>query len=135
MFLFCTLNVGNFEWRQFKHFKTTAYKTQTEKSELDIYLEEKEIDDDDYEDFNVLEWWCLNEIKYKILSRMARDILSIQLASVLPKLTFITDCPIVNENISSYSPSIVEAYICTGDWIRKMDPLLNFEVVSVLSYF
>jgi len=49
------------------------------KSEVDVYLDEPTIDDEESEDFDVLKYWKTNEKKFPMLSIMARDVLSIPL--------------------------------------------------------
>ena len=41
------------------------------KSEVDVYLDEPTIDDEESEDFDVLKYWKTNEKKFAILSIMA----------------------------------------------------------------
>ena len=59
------------------------------KSELEIFLEENlYILDASYNIFNALEWWKNNSLKYKILSRMATDILAISISTIALESTF-----------------------------------------------
>jgi hypothetical protein len=52
------------------------------KTDLDIYLEENVIisesdnGDDSNANFDALVWWKSNALKYRILSKMARDLLA-----------------------------------------------------------
>ena len=39
------------------------------------------------ESFDAIEWWKTNELKYRILSKMANDILSIPITSVASEST------------------------------------------------
>jgi len=41
------------------------------KSEVDVYLDEPKIDDEESEDFDVLQYWKSNEKKFPMLSIMA----------------------------------------------------------------
>ncbi|XP_070029998.1 zinc finger BED domain-containing protein RICESLEEPER 3-like [Nicotiana sylvestris] len=76
------------------------------KSDLEIYL----IDDVvKIKDFNILSWWKASSSKYPIISKIARDVLSILISAVAFESTFTYR--------SSLSPKIVEALICTQQWI------------------
>ncbi|KAG8379710.1 hypothetical protein BUALT_Bualt07G0117300 [Buddleja alternifolia] len=66
---------------------------QPQKSELDMYLEgncymfERDKGKDGG-NFDVLEWWKIHAVKYKILSTMAKDILVITITTVASEATF-----------------------------------------------
>lgn len=69
---------------KFEYFVRKADTIQPVKSDLDIYLEEGVYicneDSDSY--FDALEWWKVNNLKFRILSKMACDILSVPITSV-----------------------------------------------------
>lgn len=73
-------------------FETWAKESdvvETTQSELELYLKESHYKFDDVEDsFNVLEWWKINASKFKILSILARDILSIPISSAALEFAF-----------------------------------------------
>ncbi|XP_028796353.1 zinc finger BED domain-containing protein RICESLEEPER 2-like, partial [Neltuma alba] len=59
------------------------------KSELEAYLEEGVyIPDGSSNSFSALEWWKNNSLKYKILSKMAADVLAIPISTVASESTF-----------------------------------------------
>ena len=58
------------------------------KSELDVYLEEGVYICDDDSNFDVLEWWKMNALKFKVLSKMACDFLSIPITTVASESAF-----------------------------------------------
>ena len=62
--------------------------SQQSKSELDQYLEESLLPR--YHEFDVMQWWKLNESKYPILSKMARDTLTLPVSTVGPESIFDT---------------------------------------------
>ena len=47
------------------------------KSDLEKYLAEDIVEDNDDGDFSILEWWKENSSKYRILSLIAHDVLAI----------------------------------------------------------
>lgn len=91
---------------------------ESTKSELDDYLEDSAIKVPSGNEFDVLEYWKNNEIKYKALSTMARDILSIPLSTVSSESAFSTGERLISDVRSRLKPKTVEALICTQDWLR-----------------
>ncbi|GMH30685.1 hypothetical protein Nepgr_032528 [Nepenthes gracilis] len=90
--------------------------SQQSKSELDQYLEESLLPR--VQDFDVLSWWKLNKLKYPILSKMARDILSIPLSTMGPDLVFDVVSKEMDQYRSSLRPETMEALICAKDWLQ-----------------
>ena len=58
------------------------------KLELDLYLEEGVYICDDDSNFDVLEWWKMNALKFKVLSKIACDFLSIPITTVASESAF-----------------------------------------------
>jgi len=56
----------------------------TYKYELDHYLEERVLSRT--HNFDILNWWKTNGVKYPILQRLARDILAIPISTVASKI-------------------------------------------------
>ena len=50
------------------------------KSELDRYLDESLLPRT--EDFNILQWWKLNGVKYNVLYEIAKDVLAVPITTV-----------------------------------------------------
>ncbi|MCL7039739.1 hypothetical protein MKW94_005477 [Papaver nudicaule] len=89
--------------------------TQQTKSELDQYLEEALLP---RIPLDVLAWWKLNELKYPILSKMARDILPIPVSTGSSESAFKIEGNKLDVYRSSLQPEILEALICAKDWLR-----------------
>ncbi|XP_038987604.1 zinc finger BED domain-containing protein RICESLEEPER 2-like [Phoenix dactylifera] len=91
------------------------------KTELDMYLEEDifKPSDEDYDKFDALNWWKANTLKYRYLSKMARDILSIPITTVASEAAFSAGGRVLDQYRSSLKPETVQALICTGDWLRQ----------------
>ncbi|KAK4406727.1 Zinc finger BED domain-containing protein RICESLEEPER 3 [Sesamum angolense] len=74
-------------------YNDEVLSVQPQKSELDMYLEESCYSfKKDYKvekEFDVLEWWRVNSVKYKVLSFMARDILAIPITTVASEATLV----------------------------------------------
>ncbi|KAI3857419.1 hypothetical protein MKX03_024437 [Papaver bracteatum] len=101
-----------------KHQETVEGKT-----ELDMYLLEKR--EDFNAQFDILNWWKVNSSRYKILSRIARDVLAMQVSTVASESAFSTGGRVLNEYRSSMLPKTVQALICAED--RLKDKPINFE--------
>ncbi|PWA65564.1 zinc finger BED domain-containing protein RICESLEEPER 2 [Artemisia annua] len=56
--------------------------------ELTKYLKELRLELEDDEDFDILNWWKLNSLRFPIVSKMAKDILCIQVSTVASESAF-----------------------------------------------
>ncbi|XP_052209308.1 zinc finger BED domain-containing protein RICESLEEPER 2-like [Diospyros lotus] len=74
-------------FKQFDSFRSKD-QTRTQKSQLDLYLEEASIDKE--ENLDILSYWKANQYRYPELAFMARDILSIPVSTVASESTFST---------------------------------------------
>ncbi|XP_024027613.1 zinc finger BED domain-containing protein RICESLEEPER 2-like [Morus notabilis] len=93
------------------------------KNDVDKYLTDP-MEDPTRSNFNVLDWWKNNATNYKVLSLVAKDILAI-LVSTVASEAFSTGGRILDPFRSSLSPKMVEALICTQNWLRSREQL-NF---------
>ena len=75
---------------EFDQFVRNADNIQLAKSYLDVYLEEGVFlcSDDSDSNFDALEWWKANNLKFHTLSKMASDILSIPITTVALESAF-----------------------------------------------
>ncbi|KAK3436857.1 hypothetical protein EUGRSUZ_C01383 [Eucalyptus grandis] len=102
---------------------------QQMKSELDQYLDETLLPR--VQEFDVLGWWKLNKLKYPTLSKMARDILSIPVSTVLPDSVFDTAPKEMDKYRCSLRPDTVEALLCTKDWLQYGSSQISNALVKV----
>ncbi|KAI5311727.1 hypothetical protein L3X38_040900 [Prunus dulcis] len=68
--------------------------------------------------FKLLNWWKGNESRYPILSKIAKDIFAIPSSTVASENAFSLGKRIVDPFRSSLTPKMVEALVCTSDWLR-----------------
>ncbi|CAL8076570.1 unnamed protein product [Prunus armeniaca] len=68
--------------------------------------------------FNLLDWWEGNQSRYPILSKVANDIFAIHSSTVTSENVFSLGKRIVDPFRSSLTPKMVEALVCTYDWLR-----------------
>ncbi|XP_010535860.1 PREDICTED: zinc finger BED domain-containing protein DAYSLEEPER-like [Tarenaya hassleriana] len=92
---------------------------QNLKSELDQYLDETLMPR--VQEFDVLDWWKQNKLKYPTLSKMARDILSIPVSAAAFGNVFEGEPREMDEYKTSLRPETVEALICAKDWLQSSD--------------
>ncbi|KAL4564933.1 hypothetical protein LXL04_029009 [Taraxacum kok-saghyz] len=90
--------------------------TMDSKSELEKFLKEGVKEDSDK--FDILLWWKVNSPRFPILSLMARDLLVIPVSTVASESVFSRSGRVIDPFRSSLTPTIVEALICTQDWLR-----------------
>ena len=103
------------EWEE---YVKAQHATGPSKSDLVKYLDDP-IEVIPSENFNILHWWRMNEVKYPIVSKLAKDILSIPITTVSSESAFSTGGRVVDDYRSSLLPSMVEALVCASSWIRR----------------
>jgi hypothetical protein len=101
------------------------------KSELDKYLAE-ETEDTEMK-LDLLVWWKASEQRFPILSRLARDVLAIPISSVASESAFSTGGRILDDFRSSLTPFMLEALVCTQDWLRWTIPVDITENIEELT--
>ncbi|WVZ56860.1 hypothetical protein U9M48_007332 [Paspalum notatum var. saurae] len=87
------------------------------RSELEKYLAEE--CEDDTKKFDILAWWKGQSSRFPILSRLARDVLAIPISTVASESAFSTCGRIMDDFRTSLTPFMVEALVCTQDWLRR----------------
>ncbi|GJT13899.1 zinc finger BED domain-containing protein RICESLEEPER 2 [Tanacetum coccineum] len=108
---------------------TSSYETETE---LDRYLREPKIELRKGQSLDILQWWKVNGPRFPIVSKMARDILAIQISTVASEAAFSTGGCVLDPYRTRLSTTIVEALICTQDWVRKSRTQINWDDVEDL---
>ncbi|KAF9598472.1 hypothetical protein IFM89_027906 [Coptis chinensis] len=92
-----------------------ASSSNTNKSDLQHYLEQPVIKVDKEPPFNVLDWWKTQEGTYPILSAMARDLLTSPVSTVPSESAFSASARVVSKYRSSLLSETVEALMCLND--------------------
>lgn len=70
--------------------------------------------------------------RFPTLSQMARDLLAVPIFTVASESAFITSGRILDAFRSSLTPSIVQALICTQDWISSRTSQSHINVEEVV---
>ena len=84
--------------------------------ELDTYLGEKVFRCQDKSvPFDVIAWWKANSLKFKVLSRMAVEILSIPITTVASESTFSAGGRVIDSYRASLGIDTIEVLLCGND--------------------
>ena len=102
---------------EFAQYKTRRRGACGAKSELDTYLDEDT--EEDSEGFDVLAWWKSHNDKFPVLSTTTRDFLAIHLSTMASESAFSCGGRILGDTRSSLTPELLEALVCTKDWLFK----------------
>ncbi|GJX47273.1 zinc finger BED domain-containing protein RICESLEEPER 2-like protein [Tanacetum coccineum] len=85
--------------------------------ELDKYLNEESLQHAD--GLDLLKWWKNFSGQFPILSKIAKVVLAVPITAVRLETCYCTDSNVLNDFRSSLSHSMVEALVCTQDWILE----------------
>uniref|UniRef100_A0A803LLV0 Transposase n=1 Tax=Chenopodium quinoa TaxID=63459 RepID=A0A803LLV0_CHEQI len=100
--------------------RSTQAANSFKKSEVDEYLEEGYLMIDGNEKFDPVEWWKEKSTKYRVLSRLAVDILAVPITTVASEATFSAGSRVIDPYRSSLTPETVKMLLCSGDWCRAL---------------
>ncbi|RYR15541.1 zinc finger BED domain-containing protein RICESLEEPER 2-like [Arachis ipaensis] len=84
--------------------------------EFDHYLEE-EIHPPNDPNFNVLKWWKNNQMKFKVLAKIAKDIYAIPVSIVASESAFSTSGRVIFPHRAKLKQDIIEALMCGQSWL------------------
>ncbi|KAI9197915.1 hypothetical protein LWI28_006589 [Acer negundo] len=113
--------------QKFKKMRETKDCIDT-KNEVDRYMLVPS--EDPYnENFYILLWWKLNATKYQVLSQIDRDVFAIPVSRVAFESAFSIGGRILDSFRSSLGAKMVEALICTQNWLRSTSRSIKFESI------
>nr|KAJ0217706.1 hypothetical protein LSAT_V11C300128810 [Lactuca sativa] len=105
-----------------------SFPSTSSESQLQRYLNEDPIGFD--KGYDILTWWKNNAVRFPIVARMARDILGMQISTVASESTFSNGRRVITDYRTNLSVVIVEALICTQDWLIKSSlPIYDYDEV------
>ncbi|CAN1812879.1 Zinc finger BED domain-containing protein RICESLEEPER 2 [Linum perenne] len=81
-------------------------------------------------DFNVIEWWKENRLTYKILSRMATEIMAIPITSVASEAAFSAGGRVIEPSRARLGKKTIQALLCSQDWLKNHYGLTRSSKVS-----
>ncbi|XP_071905600.1 zinc finger BED domain-containing protein RICESLEEPER 2-like [Coffea arabica] len=101
--------------KEFDQFDTFEFVSSAQKSQLELYLDEPRAKRSSH--IIVLDYWKAQQFRFPDLSKLARDILCVPVSTVASESAFSLGGRILDQFRSSLSPQIVEALVCTKDWL------------------
>ncbi|XP_058112092.1 zinc finger BED domain-containing protein RICESLEEPER 2 [Magnolia sinica] len=116
----------------FDVFISEMSSNQQTKSELDQYLEESLLPR--IQEFDILEWWKLNKLKYPTLSKMARDVLAISMSTVSSEFIFSTESRVLDDYRSTLRPETLQAVVCAKDWLQQQNELVEPSAIVKMEF-
>ncbi|XP_013741789.1 zinc finger BED domain-containing protein RICESLEEPER 2-like [Brassica napus] len=95
--------------------------THDSSNELELYLKEKVETTKPMvgTEYDVLSWWRRNSPKFPTLSRVAADILAVQVSSVASESAFSTSGRVLDTYRSCLTHFMVEVLVCTQQWLKS----------------
>ncbi|KAH9781073.1 BED-type domain-containing protein [Citrus sinensis] len=120
---------GNYGGTSYSPYFTTENGGKRVVSKVERYLSDP-VEDPSNLKLNVLLWWKVNRSKYPILEKIARDILVVPVSTVASESAFSTGRRVIDEYRSSLTPCMIEALICTENWLqakRFANRVYNFQ--------
>ncbi|XP_073152759.1 zinc finger BED domain-containing protein RICESLEEPER 2-like [Henckelia pumila] len=103
---------------QFANYIKNVDSVEQVKSELEVYFEEGVVFCEDDDEFDALSWWKLNNLKFRILSRMACEVLSIPVTSVASESAFSAGGRVIDTYRANLGVETVQMLLCAEDWLR-----------------
>ena len=95
--------------------------------EYNFYLMQPNVDIKELDDLDVLAWWKKYKASHPILSRMARDILTVQVSTVASESAFSQGRQQIGDHRHSLSGFSLQVLVCIRDWIRSERRNQNLE--------
>ena len=99
----------------FKSIKNATTSSPNNTTDIDRYLSVETIPFEDNEDFEILEWWKKQKIKYPVLSIIARDVLTVHVSTVASEAAFSASGRVVIKKRCNLSPESIET-VYLKDW-------------------
>ena len=88
----------------------------TNDDELETYENLKIKLNEDLFKFDILNWWKLNEYNYPILSKIAKDFLSMQSTSVSSEQLFSSSKLVITDRRNKLNEETIQYLMCLKSW-------------------
>ena len=99
----------------FKNRKKATTSSPNNSTDIDRYLSIETIPFEDNEDFEILERWKKQQIKYLVLFIIARDVLIVLVSTVVLEVAFSAGGKVVSKKRCNLSPEAIEVVVCLKD--------------------
>lgn len=115
-----TSNVGARRHDSFLDEYAEYLRSLPKKSELEVYLKEVCFVQEENTTFDALSWWRTTTSKYRfrILAKMACDVLSIPIATATSESAFAAGSRVIDHRYASVGVDTTQVLLCAGDWLR-----------------
>ena len=100
----------------FKSRKNAITSSPNNTTNIDRYLSVETISFEDNENFDILELWKKQQIKYPVLSIIARYVLTVLVSTVASEAAFNAGGRVVSKKRYNLSPQAIEAVVCLKGW-------------------
>jgi hypothetical protein len=100
-------------------FDGQGHDDSIDTSDLEKYLTDPilKIGKNNQHTFDILAWWKAHKEEYPILGQLARDVLAMQVSTVASESAFSAGGRVLDPFRTRLDPTMVEALVCTKDWI------------------
>ncbi|XP_059429199.1 zinc finger BED domain-containing protein RICESLEEPER 2-like [Corylus avellana] len=88
--------------------------------EEDVFISDSENGEDSDANFDALGWWKSNALKYRILSKMAQDVLAASISTVASESSFSVSGRVIEPHRASLSTDTIQMLLCGLDWVRAV---------------
>jgi hypothetical protein len=100
-------------------FDGQGHDDSIDTSDLEKYLADPilKVGKNNQHTFDILAWWKAHKEEYPILGQLARDVLAMQVSTVASESAFSAGGRVLDPFRTRLDPTMVEALVCTKDWI------------------
>ena len=92
----------------FKSRKKTTTSSPNNVTYIDRYISVDTIPFEYNENFDILAWWKMQQIKYSVLSIIARNVLTVPVSTIASKAAFSAGGRVIGEKSYGLSPQAIE---------------------------
>ena len=92
----------------FKSRKNTTTSSPNNVTDIDRYISVDTIPFEDNENFDILAWWKMQQIKYSVLSIITRDVLTVFVSTIASIAAFSVGGRVIGEKRYGLSPQAIE---------------------------